>query len=147
MTLVVLVDGLCQVALFKYKKNILFNIFLKMAQYFFLVVSCPHRRVLTTTYGILRNTKFVTFSIPKISQHLFPGKNAGVWQCQFCQNLTSDLSRVNVKNCARFFLIHVHLLINKSYTQIFYLWKWPPTHTQPPYETRKLDLWLQFYSI
>ena len=57
---------------FDVKKNNLFGNISKTTQYFFLIVSAPHRRVLKTSFGMFRIGKIGNFSNKKISQLFFP---------------------------------------------------------------------------
>ena len=50
----------------KVEKNVLFGNISKITQYFFLIVSGPHRRVSKTSFGMFRIEKIGKFSNTKI---------------------------------------------------------------------------------
>ena len=56
------------------KKNNLFENISKTTQYFFLIVSAPHKRVWNTSFGIFRIGKIGNFSNNKISNFFFEQK-------------------------------------------------------------------------
>ena len=126
-----MVDG-TQVAHFEVEKNNLFRNISKTAQYFFLIVFGPHRRVFKTYSGIFRIGKIGKFCTQK-------SPNVFVF---FEKKVEKIIIFVNISKTAQYFFLIVsgpHRRFLKTYTGIYQNGKLGKLFTQ-----KSLNVFLYF---